>query len=406
MPLDPDPTESHRSIQEGRVDCYEFIDDANKLAKLCQRWQSCDALAVDTEFARSQTFWPKVGLIQLSDGDEIFLIDPLPISERGLKPLKDLLCGDQGPKLILHACYEDLEVFRCLWGEIPQNIFDTQVAAAFLGLGLQLGYQRLVADVLQQSIPKEETRSDWLSRPLTDAQLQYAALDVAYLIPLYRHFVEGLQQMQRYSWAELEFERIRGVYQKDEDPQQYYLKFRSAWRFNSQQLCVLQALSCWREECARRRNLPRGFVLRDAVILELAENPPRSLKELADNRDIKRHIVREEGAKIYKLINIAWSNQGPVPQTIEPPLAKELRPLIKAMKSAAAKEAEKHNIAPELLLKKRDIEWVIKAALQGKQDQIGDYFTPWRAQILQPSLEAVLQRHQDLIEAHRFNSQR
>ncbi|HEY0892485.1 MAG TPA: ribonuclease D, partial [Cellvibrio sp.] len=159
-----------------------WIDQDDQLTELCAVWRKQAAIAVDTEFMRSDTFYPIAGLLQIGDGKGCYLIDPLAI--KNLAPLRELML-DTAVTKVLHSCSEDLEVFQRWLGVVPAPLFDTQIAAAFAGLGFSLGYSGLVKNLLTIEIPKDETRSDWLQRPLSVAQLNYAALDVAHMLVVY-----------------------------------------------------------------------------------------------------------------------------------------------------------------------------------------------------------------------------
>ena len=158
-----------------------WIRDDQSLAEHCRDWHLLPFVAVDTEFMRVDTFYPKAGLIQIGDGQRAFLIDPLLIGN--WQPLADLL-EDSGVVKVLHACSEDLEVLLRLTGKLPQPLFDTQLAAGYLNIGFSMGYSRLVQDVLGLDLPKGETRSDWLQRPLSETQVSYAAEDAVHLAEL------------------------------------------------------------------------------------------------------------------------------------------------------------------------------------------------------------------------------
>ena len=159
-----------------------WISQDHELAELCERLRGQAAVAVDTEFMRTDTFYPIAGLIQLGDGKVCYLVDPLSITD--FSPLRELMLDEKVVK-VLHSCSEDIEVFVSLLGEVPSPIFDTQIAAAFAGLGFSLGYAGLVKAVLNIDVPKDETRSDWLQRPLSESQIKYAALDVAHMLIVY-----------------------------------------------------------------------------------------------------------------------------------------------------------------------------------------------------------------------------
>lgn len=381
----------------GLKSSYQLITDSDTLAKQCDQWQSCPTLAVDTEFIRTDTFWPKVALIQISNGQQTFLVDPLAIPDEDLLPLKKVLCGNNGPLIILHACYEDLEVFKCMWGCIPQKIFDTQVGAAILGLGLQVGYQRLVADVLQKEVPKGETRSNWLKRPLTASQLDYAALDVAYLTQMHEIFSRSLAEKGRMNWVQEDCDRILQLYQVEEDPFKYYLKFRNAWRFNQEQLRVLEALSSWREETARKHDLPRGFLIKDPVLYRLAEKPPESLTELSNQFEIRKQVLREDGEKLVQIIKIARSSQEPPLKAMPVPLSKNFKPLLAGLKSAAKKVAEANAVPAELLLKKRDLEALVRSSLGENEQTPAAILGNWRYSLMKDHIAASFNQHRELL---------
>ena len=174
-----------------------MIDDNAELARWCQHWQSLPFVAVDTEFVRAETFYPIAGLIQVGDGEQAVLIDPLAITDWA--PLVALLEAPSVVK-VLHACSEDLEVFSRLCGALPSPLFDTQLAAAFLGMDFSMGYSRLVSELLQIDLPKDETRSDWLQRPLSAAQVEYAARDAQHLAELYRIMAPRLEAAGLTDW--------------------------------------------------------------------------------------------------------------------------------------------------------------------------------------------------------------
>jgi len=380
---------------------YQIITDPEVLEALCVDWRKCPTLAVDTEFIRTDTFWPKVALIQISDGVQTYLVDPLALSESDLLPLKDVLCSSNGPIVIIHACYEDLEVFKRMWGTTPHTIFDTQMCAAILGYGLQVGYQRLVAEVLQKEVSKGETRSNWLQRPLTESQLDYAALDVAYLTEIYQIFSDVMAEKGRTDWLQEDCQRINSQYQVADDPSNYYVKFRNAWRFKPTQLRALYALSSWREETAREHDLPRGFLLKDPVLFKLAEELPESLNQLSGDFEIRKHVLRKDGAKLIEIINSASVDESLNPSSIISPLSKELKPLMVGLKAVARTAAENHDVPAELLLKKRDLERIVRIAIQvsSGSDEIDlcAVLGEWRCSLLKEAILDVLNQHQSLL---------
>ena len=200
---------------------FEFITTTSRLEEVVQVCRLSEAVSIDTEFARFNTYYPIVGLIQLYDGNQTYLIDPLEIED--ISSLASLLT-DPNVLKIFHACSEDLEVFQHCLGVLPNPVYDTQIAGALLGVGFSVGYQKLVDHYLSVLVPKEETRSDWLQRPLTPSQLDYAALDVIYLLEVYKIQQVELQDLQRLEWVTAECSQLAKDIPTQISPSDYYLK--------------------------------------------------------------------------------------------------------------------------------------------------------------------------------------
>jgi hypothetical protein len=182
-----------------------YVDAPDALADACARWRGAGVLGIDTEFVRERTFYPGLGLIQVTDGDAVALVDPVALGD--LCPLERVF-ADEGIVKVLHSCSEDMEVFFHRFGALPRPVFDTQVAAAFLGLGYSPGYSALVEALFGVEVPKHLTRTNWLRRPLSADQKRYAALDVAHLLPCYDVLSEGLRRCGRDAWAAEEFAQL------------------------------------------------------------------------------------------------------------------------------------------------------------------------------------------------------
>src|SRR3954471_15612711 len=254
------------------------IDTDEALARAARLWAEAPLVGLDTEFIRTNTFFHRLALIQVSDGHTSWLIDPL--AARDLSPLIEVF-RSPGIK-ILHSASEDMEVFFRALGVLPEPIFDTQIAGALAGAGPFLSYQKIVAAYLGVELAKEETRTDWLARPLSAAQLAYAAEDVAYLVPLYERLTADLEALGRLDWALEDSAALLDTTRFQEDDESAYLRVKGAGRLDRRQLGALQILSSWREKEARRRDLPRNFVLKEGLLLDLAVRRPR------EERDLKR----------------------------------------------------------------------------------------------------------------------
>lgn len=217
---------------------YQLITTFEQLENVCALAQTQPAVALDTEFVRTRTLSPHLGLIQLFDGEQLVLIDPIEIED--LSPFVTLMENENVVK-VLHSCSEDLETFLAAFDTIPTPVFDTQFAASVLGLGATLGYAKLVELLCEVSLDKGESRTDWLARPLREAQLSYAANDVLYLLPCYQQLVEKINQAGKLHWVYQEVELL-GQKKRSQMPEDFaYLQIKNNWRLNSEQLTVLQS---------------------------------------------------------------------------------------------------------------------------------------------------------------------
>jgi ribonuclease D len=214
----------------------QWIGDDLSLAQHCAAWRSLPFVAVDTEFMRVDTFYPIAGLLQVSEGERAYLIDPLLISDWA--PFTELL-RDPAVVKVLHACSEDLEVFLRLTGSLPAPLFDTQLAAGYLNLGFSMGYSRLVQAVLNIELPKGETRSDWLQRPLSATQVSYAAEDVLHLAQVYAQLKSQLSA-EKYAWVLDDGAELVSNLTREVDPRLAYREAKLAWKLTRQQLAGAQ----------------------------------------------------------------------------------------------------------------------------------------------------------------------
>lgn len=335
------------------------IADNRQLAEAAASWAEQPMLALDTEFFRETTFRPLPGLIQVGAGDEQFLLDPLAIGD--WEPLRRLFVEPSLPK-VLHACGEDVEIFELVLGQLPQPMLDTQIGAALAGWGFSLSYQTLVRERLGIEVDKEHTRSNWLQRPLSPAQRHYAALDVAHLPALYRALTERLGELGRLGWWREESARSLAAASATVEPEQYYCKLGAGWRLRGDQLVALQSLCAWREREARRRDVPRGRVLKDAQCLEIAQRMPASAAALAAVPELPPARLKEDGATLLALLDAA--RQAPPEQWPEPlpePLPREYGAHLKRLRQLATERAAALDMPVELLLRKRDAEALLRS---------------------------------------------
>ena len=364
-----------------------MIDRNADLASWCAHWLTLPYVAVDTEFVRTETFYPIAGLIQIGDGKRAYLIDPLEITDWA--PLVELL---QAPNVVkvLHACSEDLEVFSRLCGAYPLPLFDTQLAAAFLGMDFSMGYSRLVSAQLNIDLPKEETRSDWLQRPLSDAQIEYAARDAQHLAELYELLAPRIAEAGVEEWLFADTaEQVAGSGQVI-DPELAYQQVKQAWRLNPAQLAILQRLAFWRETESRERDQARNRLVRERALCPLAQQQPDNLQALSRIEDMHPHTVRHDGETLLQLIREGQAaDPQDYPERLPEPLPAAANRLLKLMRKIGSAEAERLNIAPEIMLRKKVIEAMLRTGYPN-----GPYYLPaelvgWRRELLGEALLKV-----------------
>ena len=335
---------------------YALVIDDQTFQQLCQQWKSACFLAIDTEFIRTSTFYPHVGLIQINDGTDNTLVDPLTINDWEL--FRDLL-QDKDIVKILHSCSEDLQVFMASMQVVPAPVFDTQIAAGLLNEGFGYSYQTLVKNILDIDLPKGETRSDWLQRPLSENQCHYAALDVACLPAIYQHQKSALEESGRLGWLEEECELLITQYSEelDGDYSDYYLNFKGAWQLKSEELAVLQLLAQWRELRSRKRDKPRNWIVKDKQLLEIAKLRPGSLDDLKQIDDLGRHFLHHEGNEVLRVVKQASEiSTDLLPILLPKPLEGNEKQQLKKGQQFAEQKALELGLPMEMLIRKR---WLI-----------------------------------------------
>lgn len=369
---------------------FEVITSATRLETVCLQARNQKAVMLDTEFVRTRTLYPKLGLVQLYDGETLALIDPLEIDN--LEPLWELL-RDQSVTKVLHACGEDLEVFQYYAGTMPVPMIDTQVMAAFLGYGVSAGFGTLVKDFLGVELDKGEARTNWLARPLTDRQLDYAAADVYYLKPL---FDKLLPLVEAKGWSEaLEQECAAQVLKRMRtvDPDMAYLDVKNAWQLNPRQLAILQKVAKWRILEARKRDLALNFVLKELNLWKLARFEIKSKavmdKEGFDNMEIQRH-----GNRLISLVNeVERMSPAEYPEKIvrlvDLPGYKQRVKEIKDVVNAVAAET---GLMSEFLASKKQINQLISWAWkkQCPQDNLPEMLKSWRKPLFEERVLPLL----------------
>ncbi len=266
-----------------------LVDSTTALAEACALLKSCEFITVDTEFHRETTFWPKLCLIQIAGGTEAFAIDAL-APKLDLEPFLALM-RDPGIIKVFHAARQDIEIIWKLSGSVPSPLFDTQIAAMVCGYGDQVSYGDLVRQCCGLTIDKSSRFTDWAQRPLSAAQLDYAIADVTHLQKVYRHLHDQLQREGRLAWLDEDLALLKDPATYMQAPERAWERFRSRAR-KPRDIAVLMELAQWREREAQERDIPRGRVLKDDLLIEIALAAPRDAAALAQLRSFPRGMER------------------------------------------------------------------------------------------------------------------
>ena len=333
---------------------YQLIEDFISLQNLCQQYSNASVLAIDTEFVRTRTLYPKLGLLQIFDGEQLALIDPIAIDD--LSPFWQLL-ADANITKVLHACSEDLEVFLTSANCKPVNLIDSQIMMSFLGYGLSMGYAAMVEHFTGIKLDKSESRTDWTKRPLSQNQLDYASADVEHLFSIYPKLVTQTEQAGWFSYAKQETQLLIDKKFTSIDEDQLYRQVKLAWRLNTKQLNVLQHLAKWRYQQAKARDLPLGFVVKEHTMMAVAANNPENLSAMNKLDGAEVLDIRHKGKAMLSVLKQAsQDNEANYPQKIqrldEYPGYKQT---FKNVKTFISMVSEKYDLAIENLASKKQI---------------------------------------------------
>jgi ribonuclease D len=334
----------------------EPIRTTQELATACQRLVQSDFVAIDTEFMRDQTYWPKVCLIQAATEEASFIIDPLAPGIE-LKPFFELLTAPKVLK-VFHAARQDIEIFHHLARIIPHPFFDTQIAAMVCGFGEAVSYETLVRKTLNAQIDKSSRFTDWSRRPLSEKQLSYALADVTHLCKVYRSLSKELEETGRVEWVEEEMSYLTTKEIYELRPEDAWKRLRT--RTTSKKfLSVLMEVAAWRERDAQTRDLPRGRILKDEAVVEIAAQQPKSLAELEALRAVPRGFANSRsGPALVEAVQRGLArplSEVPTPERVEP-VADGAGALIDLLKVLLKARCEQHGVAPKLVASSEDLE--------------------------------------------------
>lgn len=334
-----------------------LVTSTEELAAACQRFAGAPYVAIDTEFMRDTTYWPRLCLVQAAIPGDAIAIDPL-APGLDMKPFLDLLTRTDCIK-VFHAARQDIEIFYHMAGIIPLPLFDTQVAAMVCGFGDAAAYETLVRELVNVQVDKSSRFTDWARRPLTDRQIDYALSDVVHLCRVYESLVRQLEKSGRSGWLEEELGVLRS-------PETYDLKPEDAWRRlkmrggNRRFTAIVMEVAAWRERLAQERNVPRIRVMKDEALFEVASQAPASAEELDALRGIPRGFSGSRGAAglldaVKSGIALPASAIPEIergPQISAPPILGDmLRVLLKIM-------CDQHGVAQKLIASSSDLDQI------------------------------------------------
>ncbi len=358
------------------MDWQWIYNDASlrEVVSLARREQ---AVAIDTEFLRERTFYPQIALFQLCIGGDTFLLDPLRISDPS--PLRDLF-EDVATIKVFHSCAEDLEVLKNWIGKLPYPIFDTQIAASLLGMGFMLSYSKLVSELCSVELCKSETRSNWLQRPLTDAQVTYATQDVYYLDKIWRKLVEKSDLDSKTAWilsdGQVLIEDLNKAHEHD------HLRISGGRNLSRIQLCGMHALSRWREFQAKERDLPRRWIIDDKACLRLLEIFPCTHNSLRGIKGLPENIKEKFGGEIIDLFKHCLAKTDVELPPLRPaPLSKKEKKQVKSLKYFVQEIALELGTVPEILIRSRDYPLLLDIC-NGERERFPNYWKGWRDKLV------------------------
>ncbi len=370
---------------------YRLVTTDSELAEICQQASEAPWVALDTEFVRTRTFYPQLGLLQLYDGKNVSLIDPLSITD--FSPFKALLTNKAQIKF-LHAGSEDLEVFLHDFECVPEPMIDTQIVAAFLGYPISCGFASLVAEHLDVELDKSESRTDWLARPLSEKQCDYATADVLYLLPLAKILMQKVTDAGYLDDAKDECKRVVARRQKTLKPEKAYLNIHNAWQLRDEQLACLQLLAAWRLDQAKARDMAINFVVKEEHLWKVARFLPSSLGEL-DGLGLSGQEIRCHGKRLLSIVEEAKrldesQYPDPVANITE---QSQYKSIFKEIKEVVKNIAENEKFNAELLASRRQINqllsvhWGIKE--MSTQPELLD---GWRGKLLAEPISKLLKQ--------------
>lgn len=364
---------------------FQFIHQQKDFENVLALMSQNSIYGLDTEFIKVNTLWPKLGVFQININDQVYLLDGTSLN---LSAFWEKLF--QAQQNIFHACGEDIDlIYHYAQKKNLNNVFDTQVGMSFLGHGLQVSYQNALKTMLNVDIDKGQTRSDWLARPLSDEQLNYAANDVLYLMQLADKVQTDLKQHYLLDFAH---EDCRNLTQEigEETPLELLYQDVGNYRHSRRQLMQLQQLAVWREQMVKALNQPRSFILRNSTMLDLVEKNPKNQFQLSTIKDLRAHIVREHGKTILDLIKYL-PDQSQWPLRMARPIRHSSKEVGENVEQVIQRAVQETQIPKEVLLRKKWLNALYQHVVFHNDEQdLPNYLLGWRYELLTKPLIEVL----------------
>lgn len=364
---------------------FQFIQQQKDLENILQLMNCTSIYGLDTEFIKVDTLWPKLGVFQINVAEQVFLLDGTSLD---LSAFWEKLFKAQ--QNIFHACSEDIDlIYHYAQQKTLNNVFDTQVGLSFLGHGLQVSYQNALKQILDIDIDKDQTRSDWLARPLSPEQLSYAANDVLYLMDLSKTIQHQLAQKNVLDFALEDCRHLTYEIGQETPLELLYLDMGN-YRHSRRQLMQLQQLAVWREKMVKALNYPRSFILKSSTMIDLVEKNPRNHFQLCNIKDIRQNIVRDYGKTILDLLN-CLPEQAEWPLRLVRPIRNSSKEMSENVDQVIQAIVQETDIPKEVLIRKKWMHALYQHVVFHNDEQdLPNYLLGWRYELLTQPLIKVL----------------
>ncbi|OTG77019.1 ribonuclease D [Acinetobacter sp. ANC 4169] len=364
---------------------FQFIQQQKDLDNILHLMEQTSVYGLDTEFIKVDTLWPKLGVFQINVADQVFLLDGTSLDLSGF--WTKLFAAQQN---IFHACSEDIDlIYHYSQQKSLSNVFDTQVGMSFLGHGLQMSYQNALKHMLDVEIDKDQTRSDWLARPLSTEQLNYAANDVLYLMSLSNKIQQQLSDKYLLDFALEDCQHLTHEIGQETPVELLYHDIGN-YRHSRRQLMQLQQLAVWREQMVKALNYPRSFILKNSTLIDLVEKNPRNPFQLSSIKDIRQNIVREYGKTILDLLKFL-PEQAEWPLRMARPIRHSSKEIGEKVDNVIQAVVQETQVPKEVLMRKKWLNALYQhVVFHNDEEDLPAYLLGWRYDVLTKPLIEVL----------------